>query len=524
MGNEENIKEYLANAETAFVSQQFEQSLEWYEKLLNETPNDVYALSRAGAVSVALKKFDEALGYFKHAVEVDPQNGDNYFNLGNAYFFHDNYQKALDLYAEAEAKGCSETVKPKLYYQMAALCTVKKDAKSALLNYQKYEDCTASTEQSNNEKVIFQKIKLYLELEDLDRAEKCAIQLKNIAPTEYKNYIVYFQILLAKKTYEKAEKILNEALKYATLTKDESIDLQINYATIYILKADTGEDKDGYQKALNLLEELKDKKDITREQKNKILLNIAEISLKTENFDKAILYANTILNSQKNTDAISAPVFNNMVEEDFESMAEQAVEEMSRRVDNGEISDELGDYAESYYDENGNLVRDYGDSFDNIQEIKTEEDTAEEKTTETTEVSAALNEKLKFILLSSYISKEDYEKALEYSAIMKHSGNMYYSYFGIYSEAVCVKKLSEVAIKFNKDDADRKYAEAIAFFRSKMFSNPADHFAVVFRARLYAESGKFAKASEMANLLLSEEKLSVLEYIDQCRRENLGEK
>ncbi|MGN0537455.1 MAG: tetratricopeptide repeat protein, partial [Acutalibacteraceae bacterium] len=455
--------------------------------------------------------------------EIDPQNGDNYFNLGNSYFFHDNYSKALELYAEAEVKGCSEEVKPKLYYQMAVLCSVKKDAKAALFNYQKYEDCTASTDQSNNVKVISQKIGLYLELGDLDKAENCAVQLKNMAPTEYKSYVAYFQILLAKKMYEKAEKLLDEILKYVTLTEDEAIDLQTNCAAIYILKADTGEDKDGYKKALDLLDDLKNKDGITKEQKNKVLLNIAEVSLKTEDFDKAILCAETILNTEKNTDAVSAPISDDdMVEEDFDYMAEQAIQEMDMRVENGEISDELGDYAETYCDDDGNLVRDYGDIFDNdIQETKAEEDTSVEKTAE---VSDALKEKLKFILLSSYLSKEDYEKALKYSSVMKNSGNMYYSYFGIYSEAVCVKKLSEVLMKFNKDDAERKYAEAIAFFRSKMFSNPADHFAVVFRARLYAESGKFAKASEMANLLLPEEKSSVLQYIDQCRRENLGEK
>ena len=52
-----------------------------------------------------------------------------------------------------------------------------------------------------------------------------------------------------------------------------------------------------------------------------------------------------------------------------------------------------------------------------------------------------------------------------------------------------------------------------------MLKNPKNNFAVIFRARMYAESGKFAKAEEMASLLALEEKEAVTAYIEECRKE-----
>ena len=85
--NQEVFTEAMINAETAFSNGNYSLALEWFRKALNEEPENMEALSRAGAVCVPLNKFDESLEFFKKALELDPENGDNYFNLGNAYFF-----------------------------------------------------------------------------------------------------------------------------------------------------------------------------------------------------------------------------------------------------------------------------------------------------------------------------------------------------------------------------------------------------------------------------------------------------
>ena len=83
----EVYKEAISNADLAFSNGKYENAVTWYDKALAEAPQDEYALSKAGTALVSMNKFDEAFGYFQRAVEADPENGDNVFNLANAYFF-----------------------------------------------------------------------------------------------------------------------------------------------------------------------------------------------------------------------------------------------------------------------------------------------------------------------------------------------------------------------------------------------------------------------------------------------------
>ena len=49
------------------------------------------------------------------------------------------------------------------------------------------------------------------------------------------------------------------------------------------------------------------------------------------------------------------------------------------------------------------------------------------------------------------------------------------------------------------------------------------NYAAVFRARMYAETGKFAKAEEMAGLLPAADRNAVMQYISDCKKELTGE-
>lgn len=72
--------------------------------------------------------------------------------------------------------------------------------------------------------------------------------------------------------------------------------------------------------------------------------------------------------------------------------------------------------------------------------------------------------------------------------------------------------------KLKMNDTDKKYAEAIAFFRNKSFADHSDVMAVLFRARLYAEQGKYEKAKELALLLAESDQKSLMDYIEKCKR------
>jgi hypothetical protein len=53
-----------------------------------------------------------------------------------------------------------------------------------------------------------------------------------------------------------------------------------------------------------------------------------------------------------------------------------------------------------------------------------------------------------------------------------------------------------------------------------MLKSSGNNYAVIFRARMYAEIGKYAKAEEMANLLTEADKNGMMEYISECKNEN----
>lgn len=523
--NQENYSESMINAETAFSNENYALALEWFRKALEENPDDLQALSRAGAVCVPLDKFDESFEYFKRAMELDPENGDNAFNLGNAYFFHGDYVKALELYAEAEMKGCSEEARPRLYYQMALLCSVRQDVKAALANFRKYEDADKTRTAALNPDVISEKIKLYMMAEDYDNAAKCAVQWITVAPTELRSYMLYFSILMAKHDYDTAEKVICNAEEYAELDDDARFTLKTEKVALLIAKsdADSANAERYLQKAYDLIHELM--KTSPSSKQNEITFILAEVCMKMERYQEAIDAARSLLPhddiKQYDVPHVENP-YEELDEAEIEAMVEEDMQIIDEKIASGEIDENIGEYADVYYDEEGNPVREYPDSvFDELVDVSLTSDPAESQQGSVSEekMNADYYDRLYFILLSCYAAIEDYSNAYKFGGLLKHSENIYYSYFGRYTEAFSMRKLSDSSVLFSKEDVEKQYAETITFYRSKMLQNPNNNFAVIFRARMYAESKKFAKAEEMANLLALDEKEAVMKYIDECRKE-----
>lgn len=47
-----------------------------------------------------------------------------------------------------------------------------------------------------------------------------------VSPTEMRGYMVYFSILMAQQSYDKAEQVLNDVEKYAELDEDDQLNIQ----------------------------------------------------------------------------------------------------------------------------------------------------------------------------------------------------------------------------------------------------------------------------------------------------------
>lgn len=507
----DEVKEFLANADLAFSNKQYSVALEWYQKALEVAPDDVYALSRAGAICVALEKFQDALIYFGRAKALDPDNGDNAFNYGNACFFNKDYAKAFEQYVEAEKLGCSEDVKPRLYYQMAMLCSIRRDVKSSLAYFRKCEESDKTGMTSLNPDLISEKLKLYLVQQNYAGAEKCAAQLVAINPTDFTSYMIYFSMLMASKNYSAAENLLKDAEQYADLSAENGFALTMQMAALQLVQENS-------EKAIQLLEERKAVGDLTNDQLSQLLLALAEAQAKGEHYDEAIRILHSMLSGQayvqpRDTEGAEVVPILDLTPEELDQMAQQDMALIQEKINAGEIDADMGLYAAADYDEEGRLIH-YYDELALIAEDRDAE-SAEENTSgdsDNYELSKELREKVIFTLLSCHLAKDEFAVAQKLASVLKHSENKYYNYFCIYTDAMAERKLHGAT-----DTANRKYAEALAFFRSQTFSDPSDALACIFRARLYAEEGKYEKAAEIAQLLADDDQKTILAYIESCR-------
>lgn len=503
--------ESLLNADTAFSNRRFEDALEWYRKALTEDSDNIYALSRAGAICVSMGQFDSALEYFRRAKALDPQNGDNHFNYANACFFKKDLTGGFASYVEAEKRGCSEDVTPRLFYQMALLCSLRQDTKSALIYFKKCEDSDTTGNLSLSPDLISEKLKLFMQIKDYSGAEKAAAQLVAIQPTLFRNYMVYYSILLAHKKFPEAEKLLQDAARYAELSSDDKLSLVIQNAALLIARGNNGEIK-CFADAVNLLQEHENSDELTADQKYLLETTLAEAYTKAEMYDDAINYLLPILSSESERIKINVTMKEDreLSEDDIEIMIYDDMDRVQEAIDQGEIDPDLGFFTHTEYDEDGYERHVYNESvFSSLisNESEPNEDSGEQSSVKKSDIPLEIKEKMYFTLLSAYLGKDDFAHAKEIASILKNSNNKYYTYYGIY-----VSALSERKLNGDPDEVDRKYAEAIAYFRSRTFENHGDSLALVFRARLYAEQGKREKAEEIANLLSDDDRQAILDY------------
>lgn len=534
----EIYKEAIASGDIAFGNDNYEGALKWYNKALEQQPNDEYALARAGTSLVTLGRFDEAFPYFQKNVENNPESGDNLFNLANAYFFAGDIAKALEYYAAAEAKPCSDDVKARIYYQMAMMCSIKQDYKAALINYQKYEDADKTGAASLDPEIISEKVQLYAQLEDYENASKYAQQWLNLAPSDLRCYMVNFNLLMAGEQFARAQAMLDNALKYAVKDEAGQFAVDLSRANFYVAAADSDVDRDGdfKQRAYDLMSELIVSPNGSPEDKNELVLSLGELCINMGKVDEAIDLM-TMLTQQPEADtAAPAPAVpaGKPDPAEIDAMLQNDMTKINAMIASGELDADAGANAPVNYDENGQPVREYPDDlFGDLPEgakpekygIPTPEQLEALDKAAAIENAANQRARVNFMLLSCYAYKEDYEKALEYARIVKNDpGNVYYSFFGRYSEAFSIMQLAKRNQGgFTLTDAERKYAEEIAFFRSEMLKmNENSAYALVFRTRMYAETGKFTKAEELADLMAENDKAAVLEYIAQCRNELSG--
>lgn len=532
----EAYKDAVANADMAFANGRYENAVYWYDEALKQAPNDEYALSKAGTSLVSMSKFDEAFKYFQRAVDADPENGDNVFNMANAYFFSGDIPKAMENYTKAQMLECSDDVKARIYYQLAMMCSIKRDYQAALVNYQKYEDADKTGQAALDTDVISERVNIYIQIEDYDNALKYTLKWLSLAPAEIRAYLVYFNLLTATEKYEKALEVLDDAQKFAVKDESDQYAIDVSRANLYINAAGSPLDKDQdfNQKAYDMMNELILSPQGDQESKNQLVIGLGELCINMGKVDEAIELMEMIRQSASEDEAVftdSKPAEPEDVKVDpaeIDAMMNADIAMMDEKISSGEISDDLGDNVPVNFDENGNPVREYpqgifgtdenGYQLPDFKGIDMEAAIKEDEENERKEKDY-FETKINYILLTCYAFKDDFENTLKYARLIKDNPhNVFYAFFGRYSEAYAIMQLAKQGRGYSMEEANRKYDEEMAFFRAEMLKMSVDSsYALLFRARMYAERGKYAKASELAELMTDADKTAILEYIKECQ-------
>lgn len=80
-----------------------EKALEVAQEGLKKFPNDARLLSICGDTCRGLKKYDEAIGYYKKSVEQNPDMGDNYYGMAFTYAEMGKHKEAIWAWEEVIA-------------------------------------------------------------------------------------------------------------------------------------------------------------------------------------------------------------------------------------------------------------------------------------------------------------------------------------------------------------------------------------------------------------------------------------
>ena len=514
----EAFAEVMASGEAAFSGGDYELALEYFRKAITINPDDVHALSRAGAVATALNRPAEALEIFQKAYDIS-ECGDNAFNLGNAYFFSGDFNRASSYYAKAELLGCSKKTRAQLYYQLSVMCVLRGDVANALTNFGKFEDFDETRIAASAPKMILEKLKLYLMAKDLDRAREYAVRLIGAEPQSPRGYMIYFNLLMTLEEYNEAERVLNEAFQYAVMDENQRLAADLERVTLLLRRASAEPEKakESLSAAETLTRDRLAEADEGSRSDKQLRLTLAEVLVKEAQYEEAAAILAGLLEDQKvnlpevkvQTDPQVPEI--QLSDEELETALQADMEQMGQRIASGEIPDDIVNSAEVVYGPDGQEERQFpAGAFGTYEIPPLAENTGKQNPEQSALMREDFYERARYLYVSSLLSIDRYEPALAHTAMLAASKTVMYQFFGHYAEAYVRRQLGQ--------DADgRLYADALAFFRKQMLARNNAAYAALFRSRLYAESGKYATAEEMVKLLPADQQKSADAYIASCR-------
>lgn len=288
--------ELLANAQLAFAEENYSRAIE----LCNQIPVDdicgISAIVLAGNAYLVQSKFQEAETLFIKASEIESHVGEHYFNLGNSLFGQRRLSEAMQQYANAIHFGCKDDVMQKIYYIVGIINQLDGKSAEALESYAKSEAVPGAN--VDRADILLKRLQIYVEQNNLQKAENCALQLKLLLPGEFKSYQLLFQLYLEQRKVDMASAILEEAEKYCEKNTDTATEIAFDKALLSCFKAEhyPNQQTQYYNDALEILEQLERDDSLKVADRCEAVITRADIKLKLGLYDEALNLVQSVAN------------------------------------------------------------------------------------------------------------------------------------------------------------------------------------------------------------------------------------
>ncbi len=486
--NMEQLVEFIANSQTAFVNGRFQEAFALAKSAIKLDPKCADAYQCAANVCMSLSRYEDAIEYYQNAVNCEPENGNRYFNLGYAQASVSKIADAMQNFAKADELGLNEDAAAQMYHILGIMNQQLGKLDDALINLKKSEMLVPA-----DMDIMKRKAAIYGMKDDVPNGLHVANQMKLIAPSDYSGYQVAYILLKQANRMEDAAREFEYARQnlrgFPFALCSDMVDFELS---VY----ESDHDARRFQRALMYVKYYMKKEKPTVQEVVGCYLMAADLYLQMEDADGVLM---CLKGAEK-------PIFsfnNGVLYGEYDS----------KQVDMDSILNEMNAslyYYEQLGTEQLEAMRKNGSSLTPVGNDSKQDEEYSLSETETVEFSSETRDRINRLYIGAYTLKEDYRKVMYYGIELQKSQEGHFVELGWYTEAKAMKDMDLAGWQ-------DKYIEIQKKYRNAILKDPTDLNAMMLRVKCLIDTGQYEEAEEKCRYLKKELQESLLDEINKAR-------
>lgn len=265
----EDIKEYLFQAESLMSVDKYEEALKYLSKAeeIDNMEAEIYKLK--GIVYANLDNYDSARKEFNKILKIKRNDGTTLFHLGILEVLEGNLKKGIEYYNNAIANGFRDV---QVYYNLGLAYEEMKENDLAIRNYSR-----GLRIEPNRFDIRYNLLRLLILNKSFEEALKISDGLIQVNPDVFEGYHYKFMLLLELEKNDEAKKVIDDALEMFP----NDVGLALDKVS-YMMKMEQ------YEEALAYLNNIENDFDLNEVEQHELLVKKARIYIAHEDVDNSI--------------------------------------------------------------------------------------------------------------------------------------------------------------------------------------------------------------------------------------------